>query len=131
MSEPSWDATADVVVVGFGGAGACAALEAHDAGARVLVLDRFHGGGATAISGGVVYAGGGTPEQVDAGYADTADAMYAYLRLETAGAVGDDTLRRFCDDSVDMLGWLKTHGVPFEGSAAPYKTSYPTNEHYL
>lgn len=131
MSEPSWDATADVVVVGFGGAGACAALEAHDAGARVLVLDRFHGGGATAISGGVVYAGGGTPEQVEAGYADTADAMFAYLRHETAGAVRDDTLRRFCDGSVGMLGWLKAHGVPFEGSAAPYKTSYPTNEHYL
>lgn len=131
MSEPSWDATADVVVVGFGGAGACAALEAHDAGARVLVLDRFHGGGASAISGGVVYAGGGTTEQVEAGYADTPDAMFAYLRLETAGAVRDDTLRRFCDQSVAMLGWLKSHGVPFEGSAAPYKTSYPTNEHYL
>ena len=131
MPGPSWDATADVVVVGFGAAGACAALEAHDAGARVLVLDRFHGGGATAISGGVVYAGGGTPEQHEAGVADTPDAMFAYLRLETAGAVRDETLRRFCDESVAMLGWLRSLGVPFEGSAAPYKTSYPTNDHYL
>ena len=131
MPLPSWDATADVVVVGFGGAGACAALEAHDAGAEVLVLDRFHGGGATAISGGVVYAGGGTAEQRDAGVTDTPEAMYEYLRLETAGAVSEGTLRRFCDGSVGMLEWLKGHGVPFEGSAAPFKTSYPTNDYYL
>ena len=29
-----WDKTADVVVLGYGGAGACAAIEAHDAGAK-------------------------------------------------------------------------------------------------
>ncbi len=34
-----WDKEADVVVVGFGGAGACAAIEAHDAGAKVLIID--------------------------------------------------------------------------------------------
>ena len=38
----AWDDEADVVVVGFGGAGACAALEAKANGAQVLVLDRFH-----------------------------------------------------------------------------------------
>ncbi len=131
MSEPNWDATADVVVVGFGGAGACAAIEAADAGAEVLVLDRFSGGGATAISGGVVYAGGGTRHQVTAGVVDTPEAMFDYLRLETAGAVSDETLRRFCDESVSMLSWLEEHGVPFEGSLAPFKTSYPTNDYYL
>ena len=40
-----WDEVADVIVVGFGGAGAVAALEAHDRGASVLVLERFQGGG--------------------------------------------------------------------------------------
>lgn len=58
-----WDAEVDVVVVGFGGAGVCAALEAAQQGASVLVLDRCHGGGSTAASGGVIYAGGGTPYQ--------------------------------------------------------------------
>jgi 3-oxo-5alpha-steroid 4-dehydrogenase len=131
VTEPSWDAAADVVVVGFGAAGACAAIEAVDAGADVLVLDRFNGGGATAISGGIVYAGGGTRHQQAAGVEDTPEQMLAYLRLETAGAVSDETLRSFCEGSVDMLGWLESHGVPFEGSLAPYKTSYPTNKHYL
>ena len=36
-----WDAEADVIVVGFGGAGACAALEAKHNGASVLVLECF------------------------------------------------------------------------------------------
>jgi 3-oxo-5alpha-steroid 4-dehydrogenase len=30
-----------------------------------------------------------------------------------------------------MIAWLAEHGVPFEGSLCPYKTSYPTNRHYL
>jgi 3-oxo-5alpha-steroid 4-dehydrogenase len=126
-----WDIEADVVVVGFGAAGACAALEAAAAGRSVVVLDRFAGGGATALSGGVVYAGGGTPQQRAAGVTDTAAAMFGYLRTEVGDVVPPETLRQFCDDSVTMLGWLESHGVPFEGSLCPDKTSYPTNRHYL
>ncbi len=126
-----WDIRADVVVVGFGAAGACAALEAAEAGCRVLVLDRFTGGGATALSGGVVYAGGGTPQQRTAGVSDSAEAMFGYLRTEVGDVVPAGTLREFCAGSVSMLAWLESHGVPFEGSLCPDKTSYPTNRHYL
>lgn len=35
-----WDLEADVVVLGYGGAGACAAIEAHDAGAKVIVVEK-------------------------------------------------------------------------------------------
>ena len=126
-----WDDEADVVIVGFGGAGACAALEANAEGARVLVLDRFHGGGATAISGGVFYAGGGTHIQEEAGVMDDADEMFRYLSLEVKGVVSAETLRDFCDKSVANLGWLEGHGVPFEASLCPYKTSYPTDDYYL
>ncbi|MFD9887726.1 FAD-binding protein [Amycolatopsis sp. NPDC059027] len=122
---------ADVVIVGFGAAGACAAIEAADAGADVLVLDRFSGGGASVVSGGVVYAGGGTAQQLDAGIEDTPDAMLDYLRLETDGVVSEETLRRFCASSPDMITWLEDNGVPFEGSLCPYKTSYPSDDHYL
>jgi 3-oxo-5alpha-steroid 4-dehydrogenase len=70
-----WADEADVVVIGFGGAGAVAGLQAREDGASVLTLDRFGGGGATAYSGGVVYAGG-TPYQKAAGFDDTAEEMY-------------------------------------------------------
>jgi 3-oxo-5alpha-steroid 4-dehydrogenase len=126
-----WDIQADVVVVGFGAAGACAALEAAAAGRSVVILDRFAGGGATALSGGVVYAGGGTPQQRAAGVTDSAEAMFRYLGTEVGDVVPLETLREFCDGSVAMLAWLEGHGVPFEGSLCPDKTSYPTNRHYL
>ena len=131
MGARRWDDEADVVVVGFGAAGVCAAIEAAEAGADVLAVDRFAGGGSACFSGGVVYAGGGTPEQQTAGVSDDPEEMYRYLRLETRGAVSDATLRRFCDESVATLAWLKEHGVRFDGSPAPYRTSYPAGDHHL
>jgi 3-oxo-5alpha-steroid 4-dehydrogenase len=125
------DESAAVVVVGFGAAGACAAIEAAESGATVLVVDRFAGGGATAISGGVVYGGGGTRQQRRAGITDTPEAMYGYLRHEVGDAVSAATLRRFCDESAGLLAWLEERGVPFDAGLCPYKTSYPTNRHYL
>jgi|HubBroStandDraft_1064217.scaffolds.fasta_scaffold09286_1 3-oxo-5alpha-steroid 4-dehydrogenase len=125
------DLEADVVIIGFGAAGSAAALEAVAAGADVLILDRFGGGGATALSGGVIYAGGGTTQQLAAGVSDSPQAMLSYLTAEVGDAVSQGTLRRFCDGSVDMVAWLVGHGVPFDGSLCPDKTSYPTNRHYL
>jgi shikimate 5-dehydrogenase len=35
-----WDKAADVVIVGFGGAAAAAAVTAHDLGAKVVLLEK-------------------------------------------------------------------------------------------
>jgi len=50
----NWEKEADVVVVGYGGAGIVTAITAHDAGAKVIVLEKapFRGGGNTGISAG-------------------------------------------------------------------------------
>jgi 3-oxo-5alpha-steroid 4-dehydrogenase len=120
-----------VLVVGFGAAGASAAIEAASAGASVIVTDRFGGGGASAKSGGVVYAGGGTRFQKAAGYDDSPDAMYEYLCKEVGDAVGETTLREFCDRSVEMIEWLEAHGVEFDSTVPPCKTSYPADGYYL
>ncbi len=125
---PATDETTDVVVLGFGAAGAAAAIEAADAGARVTVVDRWGGGGATARSGGVVYAGGGTPQQVAAGFADDADAMYAYLRHEEGHAVDEGTLRRFCERSTEDLAWLGALGVDIAPGFDPGKSVVPTDD---
>lgn len=123
--------TADVIVVGYGAAGVSAALEARSRGADVLAIDRFNGGGATQVSGGIIYAGGGTWVQREAGIDDSADAMYSYLHAEIGDAVRPETLRRFVDGSPAMIDWLTANGVPFEASVCPYKTSYPNNKYYL
>ena len=125
-----WDEEADVVVVGFGCAGAAAALEASEQGAEVLIVDRFEGGGATAYSGGIYYAGG-TRYQRQNGFDDTPEEMFKYLRLEIRGAVRDETLRRFCEESSPTVDWLEKHGVRFNGEYYAGKSSYPPEDKYL
>lgn len=127
----TWTSSADVVVVGYGGAGVVAALAARESGVDVLALDRYLGGGATALSGGIVYAGGGTWVQRAAGVDDDVDGMMSYLRAEVGDVVSESTLRRFCEGSPEMIDWLSGHGVPFEASLCPFKTSYPTDDYYL
>ncbi len=126
-----WDEEADVVIIGLGGAGICAALEALDRSASVLAIDRFRGGGATRLSGGVYYGGGGTRHQVEAGEQDTPEEMYNYLKSEVGDAVSDQTLLDFCRSSKENLEWLEEHGVLFGSTIAPIKTSYPADGHYL
>ena len=49
-----WDKEADVVVVGFGGAGASAAITAQDSGASVLIVEKApkgEEGGNTRVAG--------------------------------------------------------------------------------
>jgi len=131
VDDVVWDGVADVVVVGLGGAGATAAIEAHENGANVLVLERFEGGGATAKSGGIVYAGGGTSFQQQAGIEDNPENMFAYLRQEHKDAVSEETLRRFCEESCSNIDWLVRHGVEFEGSLHRGKANYPPDDKFL
>jgi 3-oxo-5alpha-steroid 4-dehydrogenase len=128
--EDAWDISTDVVV-GFGAAGTCAALAARENGAAVVALDRFDGGGATALSGGIIYAGGGTVVQRQAGVNDSIEEFLTYLQLEVGDVVRPETLWRFAESSVEMIDWLSGHGVPFDASMCPYRVSYPNNKYYL
>ena len=131
IDDTRWTDEADIVIVGLGGAGISAALEALDAGASVIAIDRFSGGGATAMSGGVFYSGGGTRYQTAAGVEDSVEEMYKYLQMEVADAVSSETLRDFCQRSVENIEWLSRHGVAFDSTLSPVKTSYPGKGHYL
>jgi len=119
----SWDESADVLVVGFGGAGASAAIEARRTGADVMVLERASGGGgATAIAGGHIYLGGGTPVQIACGFEDTPEEMYKYLDALTPDP-DPKKLRLYCEESVAHFHWLEENGVPFERSYYPGKAA--------
>ena len=110
-SIEGWSDTADVIVVGMGIAGACAALEARRAGADVLVIERAgDGGGASALSSGIFYLGGGTAVQKAADYEDTPEAMYDFLM---ANGISPDAeiVRAFCDNCVAHFDWLEAQGV--------------------
>lgn len=109
-----WDDAADVVIVGLGAAGACAAIEARQSGADVLVIEcASGGGGTTALAAGHLYMGGGTPVQKAVGVEDQVEDMFRYLMANTP-VPEQDKIRLYCDQSVTHFNWLETQGVPFQ-----------------
>lgn len=120
------DALVDVVVVGFGIAGACAAISAAEAGASVLVVERAGApGGSSALSGGEIYLGGGTPVQQACGFDDTADDMFAFLNAALGPHADEEKLRVYCNDSAEHFRWLVDHGVEFRPSLYDAPTWMP------
>jgi len=120
-----WDESCDVLVVGCGLSGTTTALRtAEDPSLQILAVDRGEGGGASALSGGVLYLGG-TRVQRELGIEDSAENMASYLEYETGSLIGRDTVRRFAEQSASMLPWLESHGARFGGPICDTKTSYP------
>jgi 3-oxo-5alpha-steroid 4-dehydrogenase len=119
---------ADVVVVGLGCAGACAAITAAEAGAEVLALEAAPlGGGTSAMSGGLIYLGGGTPVQTACGFRDTAEDMARFLLAACPG--GDEAkVRAYCEGSVEHFGFLVEHGVPFASRFHPEPNREPPDD---
>jgi 3-oxo-5alpha-steroid 4-dehydrogenase len=120
-----WPDEVDVLVIGFGIAGGCAAVSAAAAGARVLVLERAAAaGGTSSMAGGHFYLGGGTAVQQATGHADSADEMYKYL-VAVSREPELDKIRAYCDDSVEHFNWLEDLGFQFERSYCPDKVVVP------
>ena len=121
----SWSDEVDVVVIGFGIAGGCAAVSAAAAGARVLVLERAAAaGGTTSMAGGHFYLGGGTAVQQATGHDDSAEEMYKYL-VAVSREPEHDKIRAYCDGSVEHFNWLEDLGFQFERSYYPGKVVVP------
>ena len=82
----AFDESFDVVVVGYGFAGALAAITAADQGARVLLAEKeSNPGGISICSGGAMRS------------AHNADEAFAYLKATNAGRTPDDVLRVLAD----------------------------------
>src|SRR5258705_13477689 len=112
-SITSWDHEADVVIAGYGVAGAAAAVEAARSGADVLVLERTGSwGGAAAMAGGFIYLGGGTPLQKACGFTDSVDNMAAFLNVAMGPGADENRIADYCTGSVAHFEWLVGCGVP-------------------
>ncbi|MBI4333471.1 MAG: FAD-dependent oxidoreductase [Chloroflexi bacterium] len=96
----TWEKEADVVIVGFGGAGASAAITAHDLGARVLVLEKTAQGG-----GNTQYAGGSIRTLLDKSKA----IEHYYLLCE--GTTEKEVLVEFVEESSRNVDWVRQFGA--------------------
>jgi len=130
----SWRAETDVIVIGFGAAGACAAIEAADAGADVILFERNSGsGGASGLSGGEIYIGGngGTDAQNTAGFTDTTEDFAAYLKMAGGPCVNDAKCELYAEGALAHYAWLKAQGVPYRGNYLPGKVIEPADDSTL
>ena len=92
----------DVVVVGFGFAGGIAAITAHDAGARVLLIEkgRAPGGISVCSAGGIRCS-------------DNAGEAFAYLKATNAGTTPDAVLRALAQGMTEMSAYVENAATPF------------------
>jgi succinate dehydrogenase/fumarate reductase flavoprotein subunit len=106
----------DVVVAGLGLAGAIAAIAAHDAGAKVLVLEKESNPGGISIC-----AGGG------ARIAQNADAAFAYLKATCADTTPDPVLLALARGAVELPSYLRALAEPLGATTriVPAKANYP------
>ena len=107
-----WDMVADVVVVGFGGAGACAALERPGPALPCCSLKNGGSRGSTTLSGGIVYAAG-TKLQKSEGIEDTPEAMYKYLMARGQGRAVSELVKVASEMSSQNVDWLEGMGAVF------------------
>ncbi|HEY9595671.1 MAG TPA: FAD-dependent oxidoreductase [Spirochaetia bacterium] len=104
----------DVVVVGAGGAGLSAAIEAADAGAKVAVLEKLPMvGGSTVVSGGYVY-GTGSAAMQKLGIKDSVEDLVKYWSDRAEGKADTAKLQYVAEKSGATIDWLVGLGVQFK-----------------
>lgn len=98
-----WDEEADIVVVGYGGAGSIAAITTKYAGASCIVLEKSPviDGGSTAVSGGHLHTACGTD----------VDEWLEICRHGSYGATPVETLRPALAHAQDTPEWLEKFGI--------------------
>jgi succinate dehydrogenase/fumarate reductase flavoprotein subunit len=127
----AWDMETDIVIIGFGATGACAAIEAKQCGADVKLFERNSGsGGASGLSGGEIYLGGngGTEVQRAAGFEDTTEDFAAYLKMAGGPCADDAKCDLYAQEAVNHFNWLKAQGVPYRGNYMAGKIIEPMDD---
>jgi succinate dehydrogenase/fumarate reductase flavoprotein subunit len=116
----NWDREADVVIVGFGGAGCAAAIEAHDAGARTLILEKqspeYHTIRTnTAMSGGYFMI------------VTDAKAAAEYFERCSGGLTGKEVLRVWAEEAAKTPDWLAkvAPGIKLMGLNQKFPSEHP------
>lgn len=113
---PKWDKEADVVIVGAGGSGLVAALEARAANASVLILEKAEkAGGTTAVCGGVIQASSTDYQKANTPFKDDTPEKHFQLWLKAGeGTVDENLVKDLAYGAPADIKWLTDLGVKFK-----------------
>jgi len=113
------DSEADLVILGGGGAGLCAALGAAENGCRNIVVLEKRGSatGNSAMGGGSFAAE--SPVQRRQGIDAPRDKYFKTAVSFANWKINPRLVRAFVDKSGDTIGWLEELGVKFQPLPSP------------
>lgn len=114
-SPSKWDETVDVIVIGSGFAGLSAAIEAHDAGSSVKIIEKMEKpGGNSWINGGQV-AAAGSALQKKQGITDSPELMYKDMLAAGLNLNYPQLARIVAEQSNDAVEWtMKRVGAQYK-----------------
>ncbi|MFE8151617.1 flavocytochrome c [Brenneria goodwinii] len=108
-----WDTTVDVLIVGTGFAGLAAAIEARNAKASVLVIDKMPLLGGNSVLNGGDLAAAGSEMQKELGIQDSPELMYQDMMKAGNWLNYPELARTVADHSVEALEWAQSIGAEF------------------
>ncbi|MFC2026893.1 flavocytochrome c [Chloroflexota bacterium] len=103
--KKNWDEIADVVVIGSGFAGLAAAIEAHNAGASVIILEKMSAPGGNSIMSDGGIAAAGTVMQKKAGIEDSPELMYHDMLKAGLSLNHPELVREVTERSNEVFQW--------------------------
>lgn len=128
-----WDDAADVVVIGSGFAGLAAALEAKNAGASVIVIEKMPVPGGNSIINGGDFAAAGTKMQKDEGIQDSPDLMLKDMLKAGLYLNHIERAKMVAERSNEALEWCMNYvgarfsGVGFHGGHSVKRAHHTIN----
>ncbi|HHD7242347.1 TPA: flavocytochrome c [Enterobacter cloacae] len=110
-ADPNATRSVDVVVVGSGGAGLAAAIQAHDEGASVLIVEKMPTIGGNTIKASAGMNAAETRFQRVKGIMDSKELFYQESLKGGGNKNNPELLRRFVENAPQAIEWLATRGI--------------------
>lgn len=122
----------DVIIVGSGGAGMSAAIQAKEAGANPVIFEKMPIAGGNTLKASAGMNASQTTFQKEQGIEDSNDLFFEESLKGGGGTNDQELLRYFVDHSADAIDWLDSMGITLDnltttGGMSEKRTHRPTD----